>query len=184
MENWFLQRTFQPIFTGFHINVTQNRISSGGWDTWDDFWYNMSSYSVSIIVSNLESLLAHNIIDANHIVTETTVSSASAAAATLTGAANTNEKVVTAYGKNSTRAHQWTFDHTPSGGSTAQIADSGAGNTGQGENCFGIGSSSADINHPMNPIWLQPGDVLVATNTNFVAADVMEIGFVSEVYSM
>lgn len=186
---WFMHRTVQPVITYAHLNVGQDRISSEGWDAWDDFWTRMGAYTMGVITADFESLLAHNIIDANNIVTETNVTSASQATGTLTGAANTNEKVVYASGKNSTRAASYTFDFTPNGGTAAQLVDTGATTNPTGINTILLGGVnqngiSGEINAVINPIWLQAADVMVITNTNFVAADVMEFNYVSEVYGV
>lgn len=184
-NNWFLKREISPVFTSFHINVAQDRICSGGWDTWDEFWYQMASYNMATITADLESLLAHNTIDSNHIITETNVNVVSQATYTLTGAASVNEKIIYASISNATRPPQVQITITPNGMTAVVIVLAvgvqtiSNGIIGQAGN-IGINSNGAMSQCP----FLQPTDTAVLEDLAFVAADVVRHQFVSETYSM
>jgi hypothetical protein len=164
-RNWFRSAILQPVLiTGYYDEDT-------------------GKYVLGRQEVNLEEQLCTSPED---VTTDTQVNTG-AAAATLTVAAGHVYRIIGAYTKNSTRLPFFTADLTPNGGSAAQICDTSAGGPGQGENGYyvgGAGESNLTCPGLGGTLWMQAGDTLTVTQSNYVGGDTVEHGFVFEDYTL
>lgn len=189
-RRWIFSRKKRPVsIDGAIIN---NRTIKSDWISYFvEFFEGMASMSSSVWAALIAAIQAFftkgNSIDANIIVTDTSVNTTSAASLTLTVPAGHAYKVIFAAVSNDTRVSAPEATYTPSGGTAAvwEIGNIAATMSGAligngGAAGTGVGGSGGGPTH----LWMQAGDTLQISDVNFVAADVMKKTFIFEDYSL